>query len=106
MIFTFRNIYLTLKTAQFCKATFYILESIQDNFPTINYPIIRSRKFDHQMAVVRVKRTLQYTDFRLVLAPEIQVVCEENVTTAQNDHSLYSSIDGSNSQSIMRFSLC
>ena len=41
-----------------------------------------------------------------VLAPEIQLVCEENVTTAQNDHSLYSSIDGSNSRSIMRFSLC
>ena len=40
------------------------------------------------------------------LAPEIQLVCEENVTTAQNNHSLYSSIDGSNSRSIMRFSLC
>ena len=53
----------------------------------------------------RVKRTLQCTDFRLVLAPKIQLVCEENVTTAQNDYSLYSSIDGSNSWSIMRFSL-
>ena len=52
-----------------------------------------------------MKRTLQCTDFRLVLAPKIQLVCEENVTTAQNDHSLYSSIDGSNSRSIMRFSL-
>ena len=53
-----------------------------------------------------MKRTLQCTYFRLVLAPKIQLVCEENVKTAQNDHSLYSSIDGSNSRSIMQFSLC
>ena len=46
----------------------------------------------------RVERTLQWTDFRLVLAPKIQLVCKENLTTAQNDNSLYSSIDGSNSQ--------
>ena len=52
-----------------------------------------------------VERTLQWTDFRLVLAPKIQLVCKENLTTAQNDNSLYSSIDGSNSQSIMWFSL-
>ena len=53
-----------------------------------------------------VKQTLQCTDYRLVLAPKIQLVCEENVTTAENAHSLYSSIDGSNSWSIMRFHLC
>ena len=45
-----------------------------------------------------MNRTLHCTDFRLVY--------EENVTTAQNEHSWYSSKYGSNSLSIMWFSLC
>ena len=73
-----------------------------------NYNIswTQTKKLNAIRPNTRVKRTLQCTDFQLVLMPKIQLVCEENVTTAQNDHSLYSSIDGSNSQRIMLFSLC
>ena len=91
MVFTFRNICLTLKKAQFCKATFYILESIQDNFPT--------SERETNLAVHRFPAGFGTWD-----SAGVGRKCDS--TTAQNDHSLYSSIDGSNSRSIRRFSLC